>query len=390
MSRPAMEILEAGLLTTVQDRGRYGYQRSGMPVAGAMDVFALRVGNALVGNDDNAAGLEMTVLGPKIRFLAATWVALTGADLGARLNGEPMAAWQSVKVAKGDELSFQGPLDGMRAYLAIAGGVDVPVVMGSRSTYVKAAIGGLEGRALKPGDVLNSDGASAAYTARRAPDSLSQGYGSEHDVSVVLGPQDDRFTKAGLEIFLGSQYTVAIQSDRMGYRLEGPVIEHVDGPDVISDGTVFGAVQVPGDGQPIVLLSDRGTTGGYTKIATVISSDLYKFAQAMPGHTVTFRAVTVEEAHEVYRSREAVLAGIRSDSGEDVPVSTEKPRTRVSVSARVSVTVGDQQIEIMDEGGDGIPVPAWAEEPGIAGQFKGRATIQGETFEFDVMVQQLD
>lgn len=381
MSKPAFEVLEAGLLTTVQDRGRYGYQRFGMPVAGAMDIFALRVGNALVGNDDGAAGLEMTVLGPKIRFHADTWIAVTGADLGAKLNSESLATWQSIQVAKDDVLSFQGPQDGIRAYLAIAGGIDVPVVMGSRSTYVKAAIGGLAGRGLKPGDVLDTEESRTAFIARRAPERLSQGYGSEHDVRVVLGPQDDRFTKAGLETFLGSQYTVAIQSDRMGYRLEGPSIEHADGPDVISDGTAYGAVQVPGDGQPIVLLADRGTTGGYTKVATVISSDLHKFAQAMPGHTVSFRAVSVEEAHELYRSREALFMGIRNDAGADVLSSWEEARSRISVS------VGDQQIEIMDEGGDDLPVPAWVLESGAARQFKGRAGIQGETFEFNVTVQ---
>lgn len=384
MSLQTLEILEAGLLTTVQDKGRYGYQRFGMPVAGAMDVFALRVGNALVGNDDGMAGLEMTVLGPKIRFLADTWIAVTGADLGARLNGEPLATWQSVQVAGGDELSFQGPQDGMRAYLAVAGGLDVPLVMGSRSTYVKAGIGGLDGRALKPGDVLDAVKADVAFVARKAPGSLSQGYGSEHEVRVVLGPQDDRFTEAGLQTLLGSQYKVAIQSDRMGYRLEGPVIEHVEGPDVISDGTAFGAVQVPGDGQPIVLLADRGTTGGYTKVATVISADLHKFAQAMPGHTISFSAISVEDAHEIYRSRERLLDDIRAGKSEGEPAPSEVPLVRLGVS------VGDRSIEIIDEGGDDIPVPAWATEAGDGGQIKGRASIKGKTFEFDVTVHKLD
>ena len=383
MSSPAIEIIEAGLLTTVQDRGRYGFQRFGMPVAGAMDVFALRVGNALVGNSDSEAGLEMTVLGPKIRFLAEAWIALTGADLGAELNGESLAFWRSAQVAKDDVLSFQGPQDGMRAYLTIAGGIDVPVVMGSRSTYLKAAIGGFQGRALMPGDVLEAGDVEASFIARQAPSRLSRGYGSEHEVRVVLGPQDDRFTRAGLEAFLGSKYTVAMQSDRMGYRLEGPAIEHVEGPDVISDGTAFGAVQVPGDGQPIVLLADRGTTGGYTKVATVISSDLHKFAQAMPGHTVSFVEVSIAEAHELYRSREALLEGIRTDAGEDVPA----PET--TQQAQMSVSVGDQLIEIIDEGGDEIPVPAWAAEADGEGRFKGKASLQGETFEFDVTVQRM-
>ena len=380
MSTPAIEILEAGLLTTVQDKGRYGYQRFGMPVAGAMDVFALRVGNALVGNDDGAAGLEMTVLGPKIRFLANTWIAVTGANLGATLDSEPMAVWQSVEVAKGSEVAFKGPEDGMRAYLAIAGGIDVPVVMGSRSTYLKAVIGGLEGRGLRPGDVLNTSDSRSACLSRMAPDIMAQAYGSEHEVRVVFGPQYGRFTQAGIDVFLGSPYKVAIQSDRMGYRLEGPVIEHGDGPDVISDGTSFGAVQVPGDGQPIVLLADRGTTGGYTKIATVINSDLYKFAQAMPGQTMSFKSVSIEEAHEIYRIRESLLDEIRAEP----PIETEDKAVRLEIS------VGGRAIELVDEGGDDIPIPSWARDAGAAGQFKGSASIKGETFEFDVTIQEID
>jgi len=380
MSTPAIEILEAGLLTTVQDKGRYGYQRFGMPVAGAMDVFALRVGNALVGNDDGAAGLEMTVLGPKIRFLANTWIAVTGANLGATLDSEPMAVWQSVEVAKGSEVAFKGPEDGMRAYLAIAGGIDVPVVMGSRSTYLKAVIGGLEGRGLRPGDVLNTSDSRSAFLSRMAPDIMAQAYGSEHEVRVVFGPQYGRFTQAGIDVFLGSPYKVAIQSDRMGYRLEGPVIEHGDGPDVISDGTSFGAVQVPGDGQPIVLLADRGTTGGYTKIATVINSDLYKFAQAMPGQTMSFKSVSIEEAHEIYRIRESLLDEIRAEP----PIETEDKAVRLEIS------VGGRAIELVDEGGDDIPIPSWARDAGAAGQFKGSASIKGETFEFDVTIHEID
>jgi len=209
---------------------------------------------------------------------------------------------------------------------------------------------------------------------------MAQAYGSEHEVRVVFGPQYGRFTQAGIDVFLGSPYKVAIQSDRMGYRLEGPVIEHGDGPDVISDGTSFGAVQVPGDGQPIVLLADRGTTGGYTKIATVINSDLYKFAQAMPGQTMSFKSVSIEEAHEIYRIRESLLDEIRAEP----PIETEDKAVRLEIS------VGGRAIELVDEGGDDIPIPSWARDAGAAGQFKGSASIKGETFEFDVTIQEID
>lgn len=375
MSTPTLKIIQPGMLSTIQDRGRYGYQRYGMPTAGAMDTFALRAANALLGNDDNAACIEATVLGPRIEILSDTTIAVTGANVAPRLDSEPIPMWQPVAASKGSRLEFRSPKDGMRGYLAVAGGIDVPEVMGSRATYMKAAIGGVEGRPLRAGDILSAlgDSSEALATGRNFPADAIPKYGSAHELRVVLGPQQSAFTQAGIDTFLSETYTVSIHSDRMGYRLEGEPVEHTDGPDVISDGTPLGTIQVPGDGQPIILLSDRGTTGGYTKIATVISTDLSKVAQAMPGHTVEFKAVSVEEAQEAYRSQEATLQSIRREA---------------TSGARIAVVMDDAISDILGDDGEPLSLPATAEEAG--GVRRGTARIGGASFEFQIDIRRLD
>ena len=304
-----LEVIEGGIFTTVQDLGRYGYQRYGVPVSGALDQFALRVANLLVGNAEGDAGLEMTLIGPRIRFLADTMIAVTGGDLGPLVDNQPVLCWRSIAVPRGGVLSFSGPRDGIRAYLAVAGGVDVPPVLGSRSTYTRSRLGGLAGHALAPGDRLPvSPGRSLRRVAsRELPIQHIPIYGNSHALRVLLGPQDDAFTERGIETFLSSTYTITQASDRMGSRLEGPTIEHRSGADIVSDGAPFGAVQITGEGLPIVLLADRGTTGGYTKIATVISVDLAGMAQAQADDAVSFRSVTLEEAHRILREQERVI-----------------------------------------------------------------------------------
>ena len=375
MSTPTLKVIQPGMLSTIQDIGRYGYQRYGMPTAGAMDTFALRAANALLGNDDDAACIEATVLGPRIEVLADTRIAITGANVSPRLDSEPIPMWQSVAASKGSRLELRGPKDGMRGYLAVAGGIDVPEVMGSRATYMKAAIGGVEGRPLRAGDILNAFGDSPdePTTIRNLPADAIPKYGGAHELRVVLGPQQAAFTQAGIDTFLSQTYTVSIHSDRMGYRLEGEPVEHVDGPDVISDGTPLGTIQVPGDGQPIILLSDRGTTGGYTKIATVISTDLSKVAQAMPGHTVKFRAVSVEQAQEAYRLQEALLQSIRREPTH---------------GARIAIVMDDAISDILGDDGEPLTLPATDEEAG--GIRRGTARIDGASFEFQIDVRRLD
>lgn len=307
-----IEVLDGGMLTTVQDLGRFGYQRYGVPTSGALDLFSLRAANRIAGNRDEAAGLESTLVGPRLRFLAPATLAIAGADLGARLNDRPVPRWESFVVRPGDVLSSSVAQEGVRAYLAVSGGLDVPLVLGSRSTYVRSKLGGLDGRALKAGDVLATVPARPALLGGtlHLPPGERPAFGRAHTVRVVLGPQDDRFTAAGIRTFLSSAYTVTPQSDRMGARLAGPLVEHLGGADIVSDGTPLGAVQVAGDGAPIVLLADRGTAGGYTKIATVIGPDIPRLAQAAPGDSVRFEAVALDAAYEAVRRQEASLAAI--------------------------------------------------------------------------------
>jgi KipI family sensor histidine kinase inhibitor len=308
----AIEVLDAGALTTVQDLGRYGFQRYGVPVSGAMDAFALRIANLLVGNLEGAAALELTITGPQLLFLDNAVIAVAGADMQPRVDHLAAPTWQAFSVSKDAVLSFRGLRAGARAYLAIAGGIDVPVVLRSRSTYLRSHFGGFEGRALRPGDRLSRGAVPETIEARQMPTSWLPTYLASHRVRVVLGPQDAAFTSRGVQTLLSSAYTIGSQSDRMGYRLEGPRIEHRTGADIVSDGTPAGAVQVAGDGMPLLLLADRGTTGGYAKIATIISVDLPRLAQSQPGDRVFFDAVSVSEAHDALRRQDTFLEQIRS------------------------------------------------------------------------------
>lgn len=309
-SREAFEVLRAGLLSTVQDRGRIGCQKFGVTVSGAMDEVALRVGNILVGNAQGAAGLEINLLGPRLRCRADLVLALTGAEMDADLDGKPVPWYEAFRARAGQVLDIRHCTQGMRAYLTVGGGIDVPVRLGSRSTSLAAGFGGLEGRPLRDGDVLSagpSIGGAARSVGRAAPQDCRPTFGSPQTVRVVLGPQDDAFTEAGRRTFVESVYEVSPSSDRMGCRLEGPAIEHVGPADIVSDWIPPGGIQVPGNGKPIVLLADRQTTGGYTKIATVIGPDLPKLAQLRPGEAVRFRAVSVGEALAAARALEREL-----------------------------------------------------------------------------------
>lgn len=306
----AMEVRRPGLLTTVQDRGRFGYQKFGVPVSGAADETALRVANALVGNPQDAAGLEMTALGPQLRFLADAVVALSGAEVEADLDGRPVPRYESLRVRAGQDLDIRACTRGLRAYLAIAGGLDVPVLLGSRSTCLVAGFGGFRGRPLAAGDVLAVGPPPRDLRGRGAPEAWRPRHESPVRLRVVLGPQEDAFSEEGRRTFLESEYRVSPQADRMGCRLEGPAVAHTGSADIVSDWIPPGAVQVPGDGKPIILLADRQTTGGYAKIATVITPDIGLAAQLRPGEALRFRAVSVAEAQQVAGALEADLRAL--------------------------------------------------------------------------------
>ena len=305
-----LSVQEGGPLTTIQDAGRFGHLRVGIPTSGPMDREAFLLANRLVGNPDDAAVLECTLVGPRLELTDARLIAVTGADMSPTVNGAAIPMWEAVPLKAGDVLRLGPARAGVRAYVAVGGGLDTPRVLGSRSTYVRGRLGGLGGRALRKGDRLPL-GAPAPARPRRLRAGRAPAYGTEAEVAVTLGPQDDRFTAAGIAALLEGPYELLPQSDRMGARLKGPFIEHTRGHDIVSDGVPMGGIQVIGDGQPIVLLADRQSAGGYTKIATVCSFDLGRIAQLKPGGRLTFRRVTVAEAHAMLRdSRRALDAAI--------------------------------------------------------------------------------
>ncbi|MFD2718913.1 biotin-dependent carboxyltransferase family protein [Hymenobacter monticola] len=325
----SLNILRPGLLTTVQDLGRHGYQADGVVVSGAMDAVALRVGNLLVGNAEDAAGLEITVLGPRIRFEADHLIALTGAHLSPTLNGRSVGMNRPVWVAAGTELAFGAAAAGCRAYLAVAGGVAVPLVLGSRSTYLRAGLGGLHGRALRAGDVLPTAPPTplgqklmAMLAALASPKTWAQASYTPGPrlcgtplpattVRAIAGPEHEQFSPASQRAFWQQPFRVSPEADRMGYRLQGPELNRQTNAELLSGAVTFGTVQVPASGQPIALMADHQTTGGYPRLAQVITADFPVLAQLRPGQQLWFQRVTLAEAQALYLAQERQLRALR-------------------------------------------------------------------------------
>lgn len=321
-----ISVKKAGLFTTLQDLGRTGWRQAGIPVSGAMDPFALRTANLLVGNEEGEAALEMTMTGPTLEMEANLLIAICGADLQPRINGQPVKNWRPVYVRKGAVLSFAGSVKGCRAYLAVAGGFAVQPVLGSKATYTRAGIGGFCGRALEIGDRLAIGTMSKSalrrlsQLARRAGNwAYAEGewyvgpgflppYRANPTVRVTRGGQFSWFSERGKENFFTEAFQISAQSDRMGYRLTGPEISLCHPRELLSEAVTPGTVQVPADGQPIILMADCQTTGGYPKIAEVITADLPVLAQMKPGEKVRFAEVSVNEAQRQYRKQEKKLA----------------------------------------------------------------------------------
>lgn len=298
-----MEIVRPGLLTTVQDGGRMGYQAYGVPVCGAMDWLSLALANILADNHWEEAALEITGIGPAVRFEEDGIFAIAGADFSATLNGLPLQNNGAYLAHKGDLLEMGAAKAGFRAYLAVSGGFDIPKVMESRSTCLSAGFGGFEGRALKKGDRIGFR--APQMWLRNLPERRCRSfYEGNAPVQVVLGPQQDVFSEAGIQVFFNAEYRLGNQCDRMGCRLEGAEISLKEGrtPNILSDGIVMGSVQIP-NGQPIVMMADRQTTGGYAKLGTVASCALPLMAQKRPGDTVRFVEVSVEAAQMLRRKR---------------------------------------------------------------------------------------
>jgi biotin-dependent carboxylase-like uncharacterized protein len=310
----AFEVIEPGILTTIQDLGRYGFSQFGVPPSGSSDTFSLRVGNLLVGNREEEACLEITIMGLKIKALREVVIAITGGDLSPLLNEEPLEMWRTHLLVEGDVISFKKVRTGCRAYLCVSGGLVVPKIMGSSSTYLSGKFGGFEGRALRRGDILYTLDipSSLDKLGLRFPSDSIPPLEKGVLLRVIPGPQDHHFTEKGFNTFSSEYYQVTPQCDRMGVRLEGPKIERRSDVEesIISEGLISGAIQVPGDGKPIIILTEL-VTGGYTKIATIISTDLPKVAQFKPGNQVRFKPVSIEEAHSLLREQEERLKGFK-------------------------------------------------------------------------------
>lgn len=321
---PSIKVAKPGLCTTVQDIGRVGYQQYGIPVSGVMDEFAFTVANLLVDANENNAVLEIPFLGPTLEFDFDITIAITGADLSPKLNNQDIPMWSSINIKKGDVLSFAMIKSGARAYIAFAGEIDVPIINGSKSTLLKSKLGGFDGRQLKVGDIIEIKNPKVIAKKRVLSEKYIPTYSNAEEIRVVLGPQDNYFTKKGIETFLGSEYIITKEADRMGMRLEGEVIEHKEKADIISDAAVFGSIQIPGNGKPIILLADRQTTGGYTKIATVIKADLPKLAQMSQGNKIKFKELNVDEAQQEYINfyekfneiKESLINGVKKNYTE--------------------------------------------------------------------------
>ena len=277
----SIDVINGGILTTIQDSGRYGYQELGIPTSGVMDDYNYRLANILVGNKLDEAVLEMTYFGPTLKFNEDLTLAITGSDMNPKINGQPAPMFETINVKAGDTLQFGKVNEGVRGYLAFGGSIDVPVVNGSKSTHIKTKMGGIDGRALKPKDTLNIVG-SKDKTMRRIPEKYLPKFNHCNLLRVVLGPQDDYFTEKGIhDLFRSGGYQVTKDFDRMGIRLKG-------------------------NGQPIILVADRQTTGGYTKIGNVITPDLHKLAQMSFLDKILFQKVTIEEAQKAtldYRNK---------------------------------------------------------------------------------------
>jgi biotin-dependent carboxylase-like uncharacterized protein len=303
-----IQVQEPGLFTTVQDLGREGFGAMGVSASGAADAISLRLGNRMVGNHEGAAGLEMTLLGGMFTFLERARLALTGSDFGATLDGKPVELWSSFEAKAGQTLRLGPTRTGARCYLCVQGGIAVELFLGSASTHILSRLGGHEGRALRKGDALKIGAESGAIHERRLTARALKELQPRKVLRVTEGPQSDWFPESARRLFYESRYRVAEESNRMGIRLEGAIVPVPSGGDMISEGVSLGAIQVPEGGKPIILFVEQQTTGGYPKIANVISADLHSLGQLRPRDEIRFERVDWETARALLREQEKLMA----------------------------------------------------------------------------------
>lgn len=310
---PSLRVLRPGLQTTIQDRGRWGWQARGVPVAGAMDPYSYRVANALVGNRAEAAALEVAIAGPELEFEDTRVVAAAGAEFAITVDGRPAPMHEAFLVPAGSCLRFGARMRGARAYFSIAGGIDVPTVLGSRSTHLLSRMGGFRGRALMAGDRVplgvQRNGGEGVFGSSRIT-ATGRTFEMTAVLRVLPDMRTERFAEGAIDALQSAPYVVSPVSDRMGFRLEGPRLQHAQGADTLSDITPLGTLQVLASGQPILLMADRQTTGGYAKIGTVITADIPVAAQCAPGDRLVFVSCTIRDAHTARLEQERALRAI--------------------------------------------------------------------------------
>ena len=333
-------VEKGGALTTIQDQGRFCYEKFGISPAGPMDERSFFLANMLVGNPRNTAALEMTIVGPTLKFNESTVIAITGCNMHPVLNGKPLPLYTAVSVTANDTIRFGIATIGCRAYLAVAGGIDVPMVMNSRATSIQNRVGGLSGQKLKNGDKLQIGKATKNLCELTGKYLSVEQVGTKQPtvVRVILGPQKNEFTELGINTFLSSTYKVSVESNRMAYRLLGNKIEHSGDGNIISDGIATGAIQVPQAGLPIVMLAERQTVGGYAKIATIISIDLPKIGQCRPDDEIKFEEIDINNAQILYREYRKELDSI------EYKLAKQKPSGKIQ---HFTITIKNKTFQVV-------------------------------------------
>lgn len=352
-------VIKGGIFTTVQDKGRYGYSRYGVPFSGAMDCYSMALANCLVGNELKEAVLEITLMGEEAEFMFhnPARVAVVGGRLTFKINGQDVPQDRGVPIKSQDIISFSAFEKGFRAYLAVSGGVEVPAVLDSRSTYAGGNLGGFQGRILEKGDVISFDIPinTADYTTSLLPSfdkSISLPNPSTTlpiKIRVVIGPQDDHFTIQGLDAFLSSEYEITVESDRRGLRLAGPPVERKDVGEIVSDGTPPGSIQIIGSGLPLIIMKDGPTTGGYPKIASVITPDLDLLAQVKPGDRIRFEKISIEKSHQIYREYEKKFEQLTKELPIVITLKEEDLERIITMMKEKSARIKKYIFNIVDE-----------------------------------------
>ena len=335
IKKSTITIEEPGLLSTIQDLGRFEYQKYGVPTSGALDSLAFQIGNILLGNSNENPGIETTMIGPTIKFNSNMWICITGAQSSPMLNGNEIQTWKPIYVRKDSILKWGALNWGIRSYILFKMDMEIEKTMNSYSANTGLGIGGHnDGLPLKKGDKINLINSNSSIPILNNNFDYTKHYiPQENDITlrIILGPHDDYFNQNEINKFLSSEYKITPQSNRIGYRLSGSQIKHANKSDIISEGGALGSIQIPGEGQPIILLQDRGTTGGYPKIATIATVDIPKLAQAQPGQVIKFEKIDIEESISLLRSSNQILHNLNSNYNKKHYINIENTDKQITI-----------------------------------------------------------